>query len=144
MNTRAHEVKEGKALYIYVMKDDQWNRLHPAMIELITDLKFQGGYYAYDQVAQVNKWLIAKDNDQLAQFKAVAELFGSLPPTTGLSYMDDYGMNIGEALGNPETFFNVPANDICGESTCCNRVCLSFLLMVIKALEEGSMVVIVR
>jgi hypothetical protein len=125
------------------MKDDQWNRLHKAMIEFITDLKYQGGYYAYDRIARINRILIANDNNPLAQFKQIATLFGSPPPATGLSYMDDYGKRIGESTGNKEIFYGVSNADISGASTRRNRIRLSFLVTVIKALEAGKAVTIV-
>jgi hypothetical protein len=143
VNARSHEIRENKPLYTYVMKDDQWNRLHKAMIEFITDLKYQGGYYAYDRIARINRILIANDNNPLAQFKQIATLFGSPPPATGLSYMDDYGKRIGESTGNKEIFYGVSNADISGASTRRNRIRLSFLVTVIKALEAGKAVTIV-
>ena len=124
-------------MYIYVMKPEQWNCLHPAMIDFITDLKYLGSYYAYDCIMKINGLLIANDNDQLTQFKQIAKL--SIDPLQqfGLSYMDKYGKDNGESIGNTETFYDVPAEDIHGAKTHCNHLCLSFLVMVIKALEGG-------
>lgn len=144
-NARGREVKEGKPLYTYVMTESQWNSLHPAMIELITDMKYQGGYYLWDRVARVNERLIANDGDHLAQFRAIATLFGNPPSASGVSYMDDYclGWTKPCSLGNTEVFFGVSAADIVGASERRNRIRLSFLMKVIRALEAGNEVILV-
>lgn len=142
-NARGRELQENKPLYTYVLTEEQWESLHPAMIELITDMKYQGGYYLWDRVARVNERLIANDGDQLAQFRAVATLFeGS--PSGGLSYMDSYCRRWSSpcGIGNTEVFFDGSAADIAGASERRNRIRLSFLKKVIKALEAGDQVVL--
>lgn len=136
-NARGREIKDGVDAGTYVMSDAQWDALHPAMIEFVTDLKYQGGYYAYGRVAQVNKVLIENHGDQLEQFKAVAELFQS---DDGLSYMDRYGSAIGEGTGNTTNFYGQSSEDLEGASTRRNRIRLGFLLKVIAALEAGETV----
>eukprot|EP00977_Amphora_coffeiformis_P027340 scaffold34604_cov164-Amphora_coffeaeformis.AAC.8 len=146
LNARSRELMTDpvKPLYTYVMKDEQWSSLHSAMIEFITDLKFHGGFYAYDRIARVNELLISNEGDTLAQFLAVASLFGSPPPPVGgVSYMDSYAQRIGLSLGNTETFYGVPAHEIRGATERRNRIRLSYLIKVITALKAGSEVVFV-
>lgn len=140
LNARSRELAADppKDLYTYVMKEDQWNNLHPAMIELITDLKFHGGFYAYDRIAKINEVLIAHDGDHLEQFRSVAALFGSQGGNK--SYMDTYALAVGLTGGNTETFYGIPAVDIVGATERRNRIRLSFLMKVIKTLESGSTV----
>jgi len=137
-NARSREVRAGVEAGTYVMTDEQWNNLHPAMIEFITDLRYQGGYYGWDRIAQINSRLIENDGDHLAQFRAVATLFESEEEGT-LSYMDNYGVNtVGEGRGNTETFFNQTAEDIAGATTRRNRIRLSYLKQIISTLEAGG------
>lgn len=138
-NARGREINDGVDEGTYKMSEEQWNNLHPAMIEFVTDLKYQGGYYLYDRVAKVNKALIENDGDQLEQFKAVAELFQS--DDEDLSYMDNYGKRIGEGTGSTETFYDQTAADLEGASTRRNRIRLAYLKNVIAALEAGNDVV---
>ena len=127
------------------MANEIWENLHPATIELITDLKYQGGYYGWDRVAYINEILIVnKDNSALVQFEALAKLFGSPPPSSGLSTMDQYAFNLGEGPNKPkETFFGVSEQQIRGALPRRNRIRLSFLVVVIQALREGRSVEIV-
>lgn len=137
-NAAAREVKDGVAAGTYVMTEAQWTGLHPAMIELLTDLKYQGGYYAFDRVAQINKVLIENDGNHLEQFKAVAALFDKGDETQ--SYMDKYGKAIGEGTGNTELFYGQTTDDIAGATTRRNRVRLAYLKQIIAALEAGNTV----
>ncbi len=138
-NARGREINDGVEEGTYKMSEEQWDNLHPAMIEFLTDLKYQGGYYLYDRVAQVNEALISNDGDQLEQFKAVAELFQS--DDNDLSYMDNYGERIGEGTGSTELFYGQSAEDLEGASTRRNRIRLAYLKNVISALEAGNDVV---
>ena len=142
INARSRELiaVPPKPLYTYVMKEEQWGRLHPAMLEFITDLKLHGGFYGYDRIAQINTFLIAHDGDPLQQFKKVATLFGSPPPASGSSYMDTYARAVGLVGVNTETFYGIPPGDISGAKERRNRIRLSFLLKVINALSAGSVV----
>lgn len=145
LNARSREIMEGKPLYTYVMKEQQWNNLHPAMLEFLSDLKFHGGFYAYDRIARINEILIAYDGYHLEQFEQVATLFGSPPPPAGsLSYMDDYALKIGLTSGNTETFYGISSNDIRGATERRQRIRLSFLLKVIYALRAGLTVEMVQ
>lgn len=139
-NARGREVKDGVDEGTYKMSDDQWDNLHPAMIEFITDLKYQGGYYLYGRVAEVNETLIANDGDHIEQFKGVIALFES-QEDEDRSYMDRYGVGIGEGTGNTETFYDQSAEDLEGATTRRNRIRLAFLKNVVSALEAGNDVV---
>ncbi len=136
-NARGREIKDGVDAGTYVMTDEQWNALHPAMIEFLTDLKYQGGYYLYDRIAKINKRLIENHGNHLEQFKSVAELFQS---DDGLSYMDRYGTGIGESTGNTTNFYGQSSEALEGASTRRNRIRLAFLKKVIAALEAGETV----
>ena len=138
-NARGREINDGVEEGTYKMSEEQWNNLHPAMIEFLTDLKYQGGYYLYSRVAKVNEALIDNDGNHLEQFKAVAELFQS--DDENLSYMDNYGKRIGEGTGSTETFYGQSSEDLEGASTRRNRIRLAYLKQVISALEAGNDVV---
>lgn len=140
-NARGREVNDGVDAGTYVLSEAQWDALHPAMIEFLTDLKYQGGYYLYDRIAKVNKALIDNDGDHLEQFKAVAELFES-DTEDELSYMDRYGKKIGEGTGSTETFYEQSSEDLEGASTRRNRLRLAYLKHIISALESGQTVVL--
>ncbi len=141
LNARGREIKDNVPAGTYVLTDSQWNALHPAMVALLTDLKYNGGFYLYDRVAQINKRLIQNHGDQLAQFRAVATLFEKQPGET-LSYMDRYSSSpaVQIPLGNTETFYNLSAADLAGASARRTRIRLAFLKTVIKALEQGRTV----
>ncbi|MEL6343274.1 MAG: hypothetical protein AAFV53_09055 [Myxococcota bacterium] len=125
-----------------IMSEIQWNSLHPAMVEFLTDLTYQGGYYGYDRIKQINTRLKKHDGDHLAQFKAVRELF--LRKDDKDSYMDkysarlkegresgDYSVSFGDAEVEYQNFFRR------------NSVRLAFLNHVITAMESGKGVVMV-
>lgn len=138
-NARGREINDGVDAGTYVLTDAQWDALHPAMVEFVTDLKYQGGYYLYGRIAEVNKALIENDGNHTEQFKAVAALFES--DTEGeLSYMDRYGKKIGEGTGNTETFYGQDADALDGASTRRNRIRLAYLKQIIAALEAGKTV----
>jgi|GEM_PF-1512321 len=139
-NARGREINDGVEEGTYKMSSDQWENLHPAMVEFLTDLKYQGGYYLYDRVAQVNETLIANDGNHLEQFKGVAALFESQSEGAD-SYMDRYGQRIGEGSGNTETFYGQTAEELEGATTRRNRIRLAYLKNVISALEAGNDVV---
>ena len=152
INARAREIHEGKALYTYVLTGAQWDSLHPAMIEFLTDI-YHSGFYIGDPVARVNERLIANHGDHLAQFEAVAELFGRSVQTiltegrallpgegnTGLSYSDEYYSNQvpPSPLGNTETFFDATVDDLKGASTRESRAALAYAKTVSQTLANG-------
>jgi uncharacterized protein (TIGR02594 family) len=106
------------------------------MVEFLTDLIYQGGYYGWDRVAKINAAIKAGSGDHLAQFKGVRELF------TG-DYMDTYAGQIGEGRGGrgaKETWFGQEV-DYSGEYRR-NSIRLAYLDHVIAALESGKTVVI--
>lgn len=145
VNARSREIRYNKALYTYVMKEEQWTGLHPAMVELLSDLKFQGGYYAYDRINFINERLIKHHGNHTNQFVSVAELFGFniKPAGTTRSKMDEYAVNVvGETLGNKETFYGVSATDLAGASSRRNRIRLAYQTVVIRALQKGQEVVL--
>ncbi|MCB9793910.1 MAG: LysM peptidoglycan-binding domain-containing protein [Alphaproteobacteria bacterium] len=139
-NAAGREKKEGKEAGTYVMSQIEWKNLHPAMVELLTDLIYQGGAYGYDRVAQINKRLKQHDGDHLAQFKAVRELF--VGADGGDSYMDKYGAAIGEGRekGNASVTFGDATVDYKGRFRR-TAIRLAYLNHVIKALESGKDVV---
>lgn len=133
-NAAGREKKEGVAAGTYVMSDVEWSSLHPAMVELLTDLIYQGGYYGYDRVAKVNAALKKHHGDHLAQLAAVRTLFAD-------GYMDTYAGAIGEAkskTGAKETFYGQEV-DLGGEYRR-NQIRLAYLDHVIAALEAGKTV----
>lgn len=141
-NASGRELNDKVSAGTYCLSTQQWGKIHPALIELLTDLKYQGGYYLYDRIAQINKGLIKNDGNQVAQFKAVISVFESL--TAGqLSYMDTYGKKIGEGTGNTELFYNQTAQALAGATTRRNRLRLAYLKYVLAALEAGQTVVLV-
>lgn len=135
-NAAGREAKEGKPAGTYVLTEAQWTGLHPAMVELLTDLIYQGGYYGWDRVAKINEKLIAHDGDQLEQFKSVRELF------TG-DYMDTYASTIGEgmaAAGATEALYGKTVAT--GGKYRRNQIRLAYLDHVIEALEAGKTVTV--
>lgn len=137
-NAAGREQKEGKPPGTYVMTEQEWNNLHPAMTELVTDLAYQGGYYGFDRVAKINEALKANNGDQLGQLKAVRALFQG-------EYMDNYAGAIQEkkgAAGAKETFFGQEV-DLKGEYRR-NQLRLAYLNHVISSLEAGKTVEIAR
>lgn len=135
-NAAGREKKEGVVAGTYVLTDAQWTGLHPAMVEFLTDLIYQGGYYGYDRVAKVNAKLIAEHGDQLEQFKAVRELFEG-------DYMDTYAAAIEEgksAAGATETLYGQTVAT--GGKYRRNQIRLAYLNHVITALEAGQTVVV--
>jgi hypothetical protein len=138
-NARGREIKDGVDEGTYRMTDEQWDALHPAMVEFITDLRYQGGYYGYDRIAQINKALLENDGNHLEQFRAVAALFEAAEGEDN-SYMDNYGIGIGEGSGNTETFYNQSSEDLEGATTRRNRIRLAYLKQIISALEGGQIV----
>lgn len=141
VNARGREVQDQVAEGTYVMTEEQWDGLHPAMVELIADMKFQGGFYAYDRIAKVNAALIANDGDDLAQFKAVAALFEASEEDE-ISYMDQYhdSLTAGEDSKNHETFFGQSKADLSRSWRRRNRIRYAFLQKVIQSLEAGKVV----
>jgi hypothetical protein len=138
-NAAGREKQDGVKAGTYVLSTDQWNALHPAMVEFLTDLKYQGGYYLYDRVEKINSALIKHHGNHLAQFKAVAALFEA-EKAGGLSYMDSYGKGIGEGTGNKELFYGQTKEQLAKASTRRNRIRLAFLKQIISALEAGKKV----
>lgn len=138
-NARGREIKNGVPEGTYKLSTEQWDNLHPAMIEFVTDLKYQGGYYLYSRIEWVNKALIDNDGDHLAQFKAVAAIFEKAAGQSA-SRMDTYGQAIGERAGNTETFYGQSSEDLKGATTRRNRIRLAYLKQVISALEAGKTV----
>jgi LysM repeat protein len=136
-NARQCEIEQKVTKGTFVMSEGEWNSLHPAMIEFITDLTYQGGTYGWDRVAKINKAL--KDNlgDNLKQFKAVRELF------TG-SYMDDYfeSIRLKKSTSNATENFYGQEMALKGHMRR-NLVRLAYLDKVISALESSKIVEVV-
>ncbi len=135
-NAAGREAKEGKPAGTYVLTEAQWTGLHPAMVEFLTDLIYQGGYYGWGRVAKINEKLIAHDGDQLEQLKSVRELF------TG-DYMDNYASTINEgksAAGATEVLYGETVAT--GGKYRRNQIRLAYLNHVIEALEAGKAVTV--
>lgn len=136
VNAAGREAKEGVAAGTYVMTEAEWTALHPAMVELLTDLIYQGGYYGWDRVAKINAKIKAHPGDDLEQFKAVRELF------TG-DYMDNYAATQSEgisAAGSSETWYGQTVQT--GGKYRRVQIRLAYLNHVITALEAGQTVVV--
>ena len=137
-NAAGREAAGGLEAGTVVMSDIQWNNLHPAMVEFLTDLIYQGGYYGWDRVKQINTRLKANDGDHLAQFKAVRELFQQDAEGND-STMDRYAAQIGEGrAGRGSTVsFGDSTVDYSGHFRR-NGLRLAYLNHVIAALEGGK------
>lgn len=136
VNAAGREAKEGVAAGTYVMTEAEWTALHPAMVEFLTDLIYQGGYYGWDRVAKINAKIKAHPGDDLEQFKAVRELF------TG-DYMDNYAATQSEgisAAGSSETWYGQTVQT--GGKYRRVQIRLAYLNHVITALEAGQTVVV--
>ena len=135
LNARGREINDGVKEGTYVLSEEEWNSLHPALIDLMTDMKFHGGYYIYDRAARVNKAIKEHPNDQLGQLKAVRELF-----TNG--YIETYTQKL-SADGSfnkvkhdtTDVFFGKKVN-LKGKYKR-DQIRLTFLDTVIEALEAG-------
>ena len=138
-NAAGREKGDGVKAGTYVMSKEQWTGLHPAMVEFITDLKYQGGYYLYDRIEKINAVWIKNHGNHLEQFKAVAALFEGAKAGE-LSYMDNYGKGIGEGTGNKELFYGMTKDQLANASTRRNRIRLAFLKHIIAAMEAGKTV----
>lgn len=135
-NAAGREKKEGKEAGTYVMSTEEWDGMHPAMHEFLTDLIYQGGYYGWDRVAKINEAIKANNGDHLEQFKAVRELF-----TNG--YMDKYAGAIGEGKGRSGAKGNWYGQQIDYEGGYRrNSIRLAYLNHIITALEAGKTVVV--
>lgn len=137
-NAAGRERKEGVAAGTYVMTIEEWDGLHPAMVEFLTDLIYQGGYYGFDRVAKVNTALKSNHGDHLGQFKAVLELFES-------GYMDAYAGAIGEGRtpqGTEGEWFGQTVDY--GGRYRRNAIRRAYLKNVISALEAGKTVTMSR
>lgn len=136
-NAAGREAMAGAPAGTFRMTDEQWNNLHPATTELLTDLIYQGGYYGWDRVAQINQRLIANDGDQVAQLRAVRELFAR--PDGADSYMDQYAERIGEGRGGAGASVTFGDETVeYGGSFKRNSIRLAYLNHVIGALESGQ------
>lgn len=141
LNAAAREKKDHKPAGTFVMSEQEWRSLHPAMVEFLTDLIYQGGYYGYDRVARINAALKAHDGDVLAQFQAVRKLFEDSGEQD--SYMDLYAAGNKEKKGGPndsETFYGQKV-DLNGEFRR-NEIRRAYLDHVITALSAGKPVVV--
>ena len=137
-NAAGQEREKGDTAGTYVMSDVEWDSLHPAMVEFLTDLIYQGGYYGWDRVAKINTGLKANHDNHLEQFKAVRELFSG-------DYMDAYAERIGESDGRSgasEKFYGQTV-DLEGEYRR-NQIRLAYLNHIISALESGREVRVLR
>lgn len=141
-NAAGREKKLGLSRGALVLSAQEWQNLHPALVEFLTDLIYQGGYYGYDRVAKINAALKAHDGDALAQLEAVRGLFADAGDQE--SYMDRYAAGIGEHAGRKgsrETFYGQTV-DLEGEFRR-NQLRIAYLDHVIAAMRAGKSVVVV-
>jgi uncharacterized protein (TIGR02594 family) len=137
-NAAGQERAQGEEAGTFVMSQVEWSGLHPAMVEFLTDLIYQGGYYGWDRVAKINEALKANQGNHLEQFKAVRELFTS-------GYMDAYAGKIGEGRGGKgakETWYGQETS-YAGKFRR-NSLRVAYLNHVISSLEAGKTVVLQR
>lgn len=142
-NAAGREKKLGLSRGSLVLSSQQWNNLHPALVEFLTDLIYQGGYYGYDRVAKINAALKAHDGDTLAQLEAVRGLFADDGDQN--SFMDKYAASIGESegkKGSTENFYGKTVS-LEGEFRR-NQLRIAYLDHVIAAMRSGKSVVVVR
>lgn len=140
-NARGREIHDHKDPGTYRLTSAEWNTLHPAMVEFLTDLKYHGAYYAYDRVAKINEALKAHMGDHLGQFRAIAKLFSSEDAAAGqLSYMDEYASKINQGDRSNETFYGQSAESLAGATSRRNRIRLAYLNQIIAALAAGKSV----
>ncbi len=119
----------------YKMSSEQWDALHPAMIELLTDLKYQGGTYTGKRLAAVNKVLIENHGNHLEQFKAVKEV---LEGDVFSDYMDEQSNKVDKDIS--ETFYGQKM-DLKGEHRR-SLVRITYLEHIITAMESGKDVIL--
>ncbi|WP_053405196.1 pesticin C-terminus-like muramidase [Persicobacter sp. CCB-QB2] len=137
VNARSREKKDGVQQGSYVLSSEQWDNLHPAMVEFITDLAYQGGTYAYDRVAKVNKAIVDNIDNDLEQFKAVRQLYED-------GYFDTYFDNLGtmsRVSGDFSENFYDQQIALKGEYRR-NQLRLAYLNHIISALESNKSVVV--
>lgn len=131
-NARGREVREGVPAGTYVMTEQEWNNLHPALVELLTDMIYQGGYYRYDRIAKINKILKDNDGDQIAQMKGVKTLLES-------DYMATYAQSIGEGRGRPGSSETIYGQEVdLSNKYRRNEIRIAYLSYVITNLEQGT------
>ncbi|MBO9698558.1 MAG: DUF4157 domain-containing protein [Sporocytophaga sp.] len=133
-NARSREVKEGKSAGTYVLTSEEWEGLHPALTDLLTDMKYHGGYYAYDRIARINEAIKEHSGNQIDQLKAVREIFTS-------GYIEDYTESLGMTRGrnnSSETFYGQTV-DYEGKFRR-DEIRLAYLNYVISSLESGKAV----
>lgn len=139
-NAAAQEKKGHKPAGTFVMSEAEWGGLHPAMVEFLTDLIYQGGYYGWARVARINEALKAHAGDALGQFVAVRGLFAD---DDGDSFMDDYAEAIGEHRGKGGAHETLYGSDVqLGGKFRRNQVRVAYLDRVIAALSSGKNVTV--
>ena len=140
VNARGREINDRVKEGTYVLTKEEWDGLHPALIDLMTDMKFHGGYYIYDRVAQVNKAIKEHPNDQIGQLKAVRELFIN-------GYIETYTSNLAKD-GSFSKVKNDTTDIFYGKKVNMkgkykrDLIRLTFLNAVIETLESGRKVAI--
>ena len=136
LNARGREIRDKKAAGTYVLSEKEWNDLHPAMVELLTDMKYHGGYYAYDRISAINSLLKANSGNHLEQFKAVRDYIDG-------DEMEKYTTSLKFTRGNKgakETFYGQEIN-LEGEYRR-DQIRVAYLNQIISHLEQGKEVVV--
>lgn len=132
-NARGREIKDGKEAGTYVMTAEEWDSMHPALIDFITDLKFHGGYYLYERVSLINAAVKSAPNDQLGQLKAVRKLFDAGGSFEKYSESLNFNKYTGtETLYGTQVQFN---NEFRRD-----KIRTTYLDQVIKTIEGGGKV----
>ncbi|NMM50907.1 lysozyme family protein [Marinigracilibium pacificum] len=73
INARSRELKKGKPSGTYRMTEDEWESIHPAIMEYIVDLKYRGDY-GWDRIEWVNEIVKNKELSDLEKLKALKKL----------------------------------------------------------------------
>lgn len=110
INAYSRELKHNKPEGTFRMTNEEWEGIHPAIKELIVDLKYRGDY-GWNRVEWVNTIVKDKDKSDLEKLKKLKDLIGGeeMKPYTG----------------------KVPRR---------TRLRISYLDMVIQAMENGKTV----
>lgn len=110
INAYSRELKHNKPEGTFRMTNEEWKGMHPAIKELIVDLKYRGDY-GWNRVEWVNSIVKDKEKTDLEKLKALKDLIGGeeMKPYTG----------------------KVPRR---------TRLRVSYLDMVIQAIENGKTV----
>jgi hypothetical protein len=133
VNAKAREEKDEVEAGTYVMSATEFAGLHPAIVEFMLDLTYQGGFYKYQRVASINKILKANLNNPQLQLKGLRTYFQSEEIE---NYNAIYGGSKYKAVGTEKILgdnITIPVGERRRQA-----IRLAFLDKVIKGMEEGK------